>query len=47
MFVKTFSMEEIGIMIEEHRRSWNYKIKLAIIGRVILDKEGLRFQIIF
>ena len=47
MHVKTFSLDEIDKMIELHRKRWNPKIKLAIIGRVISDKNGIRFQIIF
>ena len=47
MLLKTFSIDEIDEMIELHRKHWNYKIKLAIIGSVISDKNGIRFLIIF
>ena len=46
VLVRTFLIDEIDEMIENHRNNWNYKIKLAVIGRVLLERSELRFQIL-
>ena len=46
MRLKEFSINEIEGLVEEHRRHYNYEIKLAIIGKLVLKNDGLWFYIL-